>query len=63
MFKCFYCGAELCWDSSCNLEDAGGIEGDFGCIDYYHCINCGRSYEISDPPQEERDSTYQNYWK
>lgn len=51
MFKCFYCGSELCWDSDVNLSDIGfsyiGFsEDEFGIVSFYHCPHCGRNYEI-----------------
>ena len=63
MFRCFYCGTKLCWNSDANLSDIGYSDDDFVIVSFYHCPNCGRDYEIADPPQEERDSTYKDYWK
>lgn len=54
--KCLFCGGELCWNSDYD------VEGDDGIISSYTCMKCGRDYEITDPPREERETTYKDYW-
>lgn len=54
---CFQCGHELSWDSSEPLGDRNGNEDDFGTIDFYHCLYCGKDYKVCDLPVEE----YNNY--
>ena len=63
--KCLLCDGELIWDSDANLEDvcSEALEGDGGVVGYYTCSKCGRSYEISDPIKEERETVYKNYWE
>ena len=29
---------------------------------FYHCLRCGRSYEVTDPQEIERLNGYKNYW-
>lgn len=29
---------------------------------YFKCNKCGREYEILDPPKDEREGTYHDYW-
>lgn len=61
--KCLIYGGDLCWDSDFDLSDVRDApEDDGGIISVYHCKNCGRDYEISDPVKEERETTYKNYW-
>ena len=61
--KCPICGGELCWNNDFDASEVnGGDENDGGIISYYTCMNCGREYEISDPPKEERETTYKEYW-
>ena len=61
--KCLICGGPLCWDNDYDLGDLrGDEEDDGGVVSMYHCIHCGRDYEIADPPKEERDTTYKEYW-
>lgn len=31
-------------------------------VNYFHCMNCGRSYEIVDPNKEEKEVNYKAYW-
>ena len=37
-------------------------EDDVAVVDYYNCERCGRSYEIFEPREEERDTDYAKYW-
>lgn len=37
-------------------------EDDVAVVDYYNCERCGRSYEIFEPREEERDTDYAEYW-
>ena len=64
MDKCLFCGGELSWDSQgmC-CEVSPDYEGDPEAIVHFlHCRNCGRDYEIYDPPKDERKSDYKGYW-
>lgn len=62
--KCFFCGSELIWGSDFNLEEVCDLakEGDGGVVSYYTCPTCGRTYEVCDPPEEERKTSYKEYW-
>ena len=54
---CFYCGGKLCWDSSGDRS-----EDDDSVVDYYYCIQCGTSYEVYQPNEEEKQD-YKGYWE
>lgn len=41
----------------------GYEDDDTAVVSFYHCSKCGRSYEITEPNKEERDSEYAAYWK
>lgn len=61
--KCIICGGDLCWDNDFDASDVHDREeDDGGIVSYYHCMKCGREYEISDPVKEERDTTYKEFW-
>ena len=61
--RCVLCGGELCWDSDFDLSSVRDVaDDDGGIVRYYHCMRCGREYEISDLPKEERETTYREYW-
>ena len=61
--KCLICGGDLCWDSSVNLRDVtDAYDDDCGVVEHLHCMKCGRSSEITDPSQEERNTSYREYW-
>ena len=62
-FYCYFCGGELVWDNDENLEAIGGEEDDEGVVTFWHCKCCGRDYEIADPPKEERETSYRDYWR
>lgn len=54
---CFRCGGVLCWDSSApRSDDENAI------TDWYHCLKCGTSYEITEPSEEEKED-YKEFWK
>lgn len=62
--RCFFCGNELIWNSDYNLSDLWDAdENDDGVASFYHCPVCGRHYEIYDPPKEERENEYKEYWE
>lgn len=63
--KCLFCGGDLCWDSDAMAQDTyGDYTGDnVAEIHFLHCLNCGRDYEIADPNEEERCTSYKEYWK
>ena len=62
--KCLICGGDLCWDSNTTTADLyDDYEGDnIAVVNHLHCTNCGRDYEIVDPIEEERETTYKDYW-
>lgn len=57
---CIACGGRLCWDSDHNLPDE---DDDEGIVRTYRCTTCGRTYKISDPPREEKETQYKEYWQ
>ena len=63
--KCIFCGGDLCWDSDEKENDMFVEYGDDdeAILSYYHCMKCGRSYEIADPTKEEKETEYKDYWK
>ena len=63
--KCLFCGGDLCYESDgmANEVFAEYLDDDTAVISYYHCLNCGRSYEICEPNKEERQGDYKNYWE
>ena len=64
MPRCYFCGNVLIQDDSqmCaeRFDDYKGDE--LAMVHYSHCPKCGRSYEIVDPPKDERDRDYKEYW-
>ena len=62
--KCLFCDGQLCWDSDENANNvfAEYDETDSAVVHFYHCLKCGRSYEICEPVKEERRTTYKEYW-
>lgn len=62
--RCHFCGNELILDDSQMCADANvDYEGDeLAMVHHSHCPKCGRSYEIVDPPKEEREKYYNEYW-
>lgn len=62
--KCLFCGGDLCWESDSNANDtyAEFSESDSAIVSYFHCTKCGRTYEICEPTEDERNSTYNEYW-
>lgn len=64
--RCFFCDEKLCLDSDCDAYEVYPIEydeQDSTIISMYHCPNCGREYEILDPPKELQEKEYSKYWK
>ena len=59
-----YVRGELCWDSAEMAADSSDdfADDDTAVINYFHCRRCGRSYEVIDPPQEERETEYKEFW-
>ena len=64
MPHCYFCGNVLIQDDSQMCADRfDDYKGDELAMVYYsHCPKCGRSYEIVDPPKDERDRDYKEYW-
>ena len=54
-----FCGGNLCWDS--DSDAISGNNGEDINVSFYHCMTCGRSYEIYEPDSEEKKD-YSNYW-
>ena len=50
-------GGVICWDSSGDRS-----EDDDSVVDFYHCMQCGASYEVCQPNEEEKQD-YKEYWK
>ena len=63
-FKCLFCGGDLSWGSDSNASDVSAVhsEDDTAVVSYYTCMRCGRDYEIVEPPKEEREGQYKDYW-
>lgn len=63
-FKCIFCGGDLIWGSDFNAYEVSCnyTEDDSAIASYYTCQKCGRSYEVIEPPKEERETTYKDYW-
>ena len=63
--KCLFCGGDLAWDSDANASDAFGEYGedDSAVVSYYHCVTCGRDYEICEPRKEDRETIYKDFWE
>ena len=59
-----FCGNELILDDSQMCSDVNvDYEGDEeAMVHFSHCPKCGRSYEIVDPPKDERENYYSEYW-
>ena len=63
--KCIFCGGQLSFDGE---EMVGtwrtGYDGDKDAmIHYMQCRQCGRDYEVFDPPKKDRKGLYKDYWK
>lgn len=54
---CFNYGGVIYWDSSGDRS-----EDDDSVVDFYHCMQCGASYEVCQPNEEEKKD-YKEYWK
>lgn len=59
----FNFGGEMVCDSEVNANDQSAEyeEEDAACVSYYHRGKCGRSYEITEPSKEERETYYKEY--
>ena len=55
--RCHFCGNELILDDSQMCADRfDDYKGDeLAMVHYSHCPICGSSYEIGDPPTDDRD--------
>ena len=61
---CPYCGGRMVWstpDMAYELCDEYDEE-DTAVVDYYVCQECGRDFEIYEPNEEARKTTYKQYW-
>ena len=63
-YICVLCGGHLAWDSSSDAKEILGEydDDDEAVVNYFHCLHCGRDYEIVDPVREEREKNYTDYW-
>lgn len=63
-FICPFCGGPMCWSNTDMAADMlDEYEGDeLATINYFVCSKCGRDFEIVDSPQQERDTTYSDFW-
>lgn len=63
-FKCLFCGGVLSWESDANANELSCeyAEDDTAAVSYYTCQKCGRSYEIIEPTEDERNKYYKDYW-
>ena len=54
---CPLCGGELCWDNTEMAEDIfDEYSGDeIAQVNFFTCLQCGRSLEVIDPTEEDRD--------
>ncbi len=62
--KCPLCGGTLIWGgdaNACELSDMYD-DDDEAISSNYTCQRCGRFFEIYDPPKEEREEQYREYW-
>ena len=65
MTKCPICGTDkLFWMSDENAAAVFGIydEDDDAICHYYHCANCGTDVTVVEPPREDRENAYRDYW-
>lgn len=64
MLRCIFCGGELRWESDADAYDVSDMysDEDGGVCGFYTCTRCGRFYEVLDPPREERETRYRDYW-
>ena len=63
---CPKCGGELCWNSDEMASDVYGgeyAEDKEARTTSYTCLKCGRSIEVTDPVEEDREGQYAQYWK
>ena len=59
-------GGQLCWNSddmASEVYDGEYAEDNEAIVSNYTCMRCGRSIEITDPVQEEREGQYADYWE
>lgn len=61
--KCLFCGGELCWNNDFTRDDTFADGEEKSLVSTYTCLECGRDYEITEPTQEEKNTTYKEYWK
>ena len=60
--NCLFCGGELGWDNDFTREEYYMDGDEEANVHVYTCTKCGREYVIADPPKEERETTYKEYW-
>lgn len=61
--KCMYCDTELVCTGCVNCSEHGDYKDtDSAVISYFDCPKCGRSYEVWEPNEEDRNGRYNEYW-
>ena len=63
--RCPFCNGQLVWQSDDNANELSDdyAEDDCAVVSFYVCSCCGRDFEIFDPPKEERETRYREYWE
>ena len=63
-FICPLCGGRLIWGSAGMAYEGSDCfdEEDDAQVNWFLCERCGRDYEVVDPPREEREEKYSDYW-
>ena len=62
--NCIFCGGVLAWGNDENASDVCDDypTDDFAIMSSYTCMNCGRTYEIFEPTEEDKRTTYKDFW-
>ena len=64
--RCFECGTTLVHSDTYMAEDVLTVEGYEGdnkaLMQCYYCPHCGREYNVFDPTEDKRETTYNEYW-
>ena len=63
---CFECGTTLVHSDTYMAEDVLTVEGydgdDKALMQCYYCPHCGREYNVFDPTEDKRETTYNEDW-
>ena len=61
--KCMYCGTPLIFTGNVGCNEHGDYkDSDPATISYFDCPKCGRSYEVWEPNEEDRNTKFNDYW-